>query len=164
MYPQPGSYQNAYPPPAPYGQPYGQPYAQPWYPPPAYPQPQQDMSSMLLMVLLPVMMTMPGLNNAQTVAATLKTRLAAIPVPVAINGQPTADDLNNVLSYSKSVAGVLTDTLGNQQAALAVMRQSVTLGMLPALMGGGGGGGGNMMLVMVMMMMMMNLGGSGFGF
>ena len=165
-YPDPGTYESAYgrrPPPY-YGQqPYYGPPPQPYYGPPPYygqqpyygppPPPQAPAGGLggsLLQTLLPIITTLPAVKNGQLIAANLQTQLAALTDPSPVTANPTPADFNALLQYSKSVKNALQQSVGNDSAVFAAIRQGILFSALSGGLGGQGGQDSTLLIVLLL--------------
>ena len=152
QYPQQlGNYQSAY----------QQQQFYPQQPPPA-PAPVQDQSWMTS--IIGAITTLPGLSNAQTIAANLSAELGKLPPPLAVNQAPTATDYNALQKFAVDVRDKVQQVAANEGVAFGVLRQSIVLSLLFSMMGSGGMGGGMgsnpMMLIMLLLVFKGGSGGS----
>lgn len=112
---------------------YGPQFApMPWMQP--APQPQADLNSQLSNLLLPLMVTLPGITNAQAAQSALAAELAAITPPAApANNPPTQAEVQAINVYSQKVAEALKKSVGNDAATLNVLRRQVMLNIITPL-------------------------------
>lgn len=156
MYPsQLGQYQPAYLQQGTYPQQQPQQWQQP------APAPAQDQSWMTS--IISAITTLPGLSNAQTIAANLSSELSKLPAPIAVNAQPTATDYNALQKFAVDVRDKVVAVAANEGVAFGTLRQSIVLSLLFSMMGGGGMGGGMGSNPMMLIVLLLVFKGSGSG-
>lgn len=116
------------------------------------PQPQQpDMNSQLTNVLLPLLVTLPGITNAQAASDALKAELAAIVPPAApANNPPSQAETQAINVYSQKVAEAVKKSVNNDAAVLSVLRRQIMLSVIAPMLFQQGGNLNGMGLVLMM--------------
>lgn len=125
------------------------------------PAPAQDQSWMTS--IISAITTLPGLSNAQTIAANLSSELSKLPAPLAVNAQPTATDYNALQKFAVDVRDKVVAVAANEGVAFGTLRQSIVLSLLFSMMGGGGMGGGMGSNPMMLIVLLLVFKGSGSG-
>ncbi len=119
-------------------------------------QSQQDTSSQLLVSILPLITTLPGIQQSEAATKALAVELAAIPVPPTIGGNPTQADYNTLRDYAVKVDSVVRRHVDTSTVAYGALRKQFLISLLgPLLLAGGNGAGGNNSMIMVVVMMML---------